>query len=1095
MTGLRRLLPVLVLVAILFVGPGSVAGRPIFVGPPAPVARATVPSGLAPAPAPTLPRSADALLGSVAASWSLLNGSVTPGPPPSDAPSYQSSPFAMAVDRAQGTLWVASGDGDYQFYGQQASDEDVLVTNLTSGALVRVIPGSLYTTAIAAGGPYVILATADPANYSGQVRVYNASTDALVEPPIEVAEGLDAVTYDPFAGTIWVASDYESSIYGINASTGTVFDFDSGVGEQNFGGLGDNPDLLTYDPQNGYVYVGSVYGYNLTTLNGSTGDFIDPGPSAEGNPVGLCYDAGSNRVYQDAGSAIAVIDPTIQAWVATIALPFATGSIACPGNGQLLLTPSGETIGSPGSLYDYNASNGTLGALPGAMGYFDDAQAYDPATGVDYVSHYDTQEVTQLNTSSGSVGPPIALLSAPGSAVFDPADREVWLTDARVDAWNDSAVDALVALDPNSTQVVETVPLDTAPDGASWITVPSAIVYDPAADALVVANANGPNATELNATSGVVVSRDLPLGLEPLESGGYDEGCGASAGVYDPVTRELYFSNGTGGIVGLGAANLTPDFSTDLGTGDLSACTGNSPSPSTSLAVDPTSGELYDLPYDSGTLYGLDPTDGSVVSIPLGAPAGTFGDLLFDPAAGLVLVADPTAGTIVGLSPGLAAVGNLSIDAPDALAYDVAAGTVLLSGLDPNGTVVLYSQNASAPLANLSAPDLGVANGTDAITPVPTADATVLSSWANGTVEELSDRPKISAYTASLAALDVGVRVNLTVVAAGGAPPLTYAYSGLPAGCVSVDNASLSCLPRAAGTFAPSVTVTDAAGFPVNATLSLLVRPDPSVTLGTNVSVFRLDVPIRFSAGPANGTAPYNVSWSFSDGTSAYGLAVSHAFRRPGSYSVDVRLIDAFGISATASLPLRVAAPLNATSPMEGSGSTAGRNVTLEAGAVGGSAPYTFEWSFGDGTSLSTGADAGPGLNESIVSHDYATSGNYTVLVNITDAAGQATTELWAIAVAPAPAGSGSGSGGSGSTGGSNGTSHASNNSSTPATVTVRSAPPTPWGPELLVGADVVAALLVVAIVVWRLRTPTRPAPAARPAGELSSGGPGSGPS
>jgi hypothetical protein len=54
-----------------------------------------------------------------------------------------------------------------------------------------------------------------------------------------------------------------------------------------------------------------------------------------------------------------------------------------------------------------------------------------------------------------------------------------------------------------------------------------------------------------------------------------------------------------------------------------------------------------------------------------------------------------------------------------------------------------------------------------------------------------------------------------------------------------------------------------------------------------------------------------------------------------------------------------------------------GENLTLTASATGGTAPYTFDWNFGDGTTSS--GNVNPAI------HAYATSGEFQVSVQVTD--------------------------------------------------------------------------------------------------------------
>ncbi len=85
--------------------------------------------------------------------------------------------------------------------------------------------------------------------------------------------------------------------------------------------------------------------------------------------------------------------------------------------------------------------------------------------------------------------------------------------------------------------------------------------------------------------------------------------------------------------------------------------------------------------------------------------------------------------------------------------------------------------------------------------------------------------PTIASFTVSLASIDLGQSPVLAVSAQGGTGQLSYAYSGLPPGCVSANTASLTCTPSSSGTYTIEVTVTDQAGRSTTSSVNLNVGP------------------------------------------------------------------------------------------------------------------------------------------------------------------------------------------------------------------------------------------------------------------------------
>jgi chitodextrinase len=70
-----------------------------------------------------------------------------------------------------------------------------------------------------------------------------------------------------------------------------------------------------------------------------------------------------------------------------------------------------------------------------------------------------------------------------------------------------------------------------------------------------------------------------------------------------------------------------------------------------------------------------------------------------------------------------------------------------------------------------------------------------------------------------------------------------------------------------------------------------------------------------------------------------------------------------------------------------------GQNDSFTATPSGGKAPFSFAWTFGDGSTASA----------SVVSHSYSSSGSKTVSVVVTDSVGERTSEALAVTVSPAP--------------------------------------------------------------------------------------------
>jgi hypothetical protein len=87
--------------------------------------------------------------------------------------------------------------------------------------------------------------------------------------------------------------------------------------------------------------------------------------------------------------------------------------------------------------------------------------------------------------------------------------------------------------------------------------------------------------------------------------------------------------------------------------------------------------------------------------------------------------------------------------------------------------------------------------------------ATVTSPTAAWSVNAL---PTVILFTALPSPVPAGSQLSISVLFSGGTSPLTFQYSGLPAGCSSIDAAQFNCTPQTPGNYSLKVQITDADG-------------------------------------------------------------------------------------------------------------------------------------------------------------------------------------------------------------------------------------------------------------------------------------------
>ena len=168
---------------------------------------------------------------------------------------------------------------------------------------------------------------------------------------------------------------------------------------------------------------------------------------------------------------------------------------------------------------------------------------------------------------------------------------------------------------------------------------------------------------------------------------------------------------------------------------------------------------------------------------------------------------------------------------------------------------------------------------------------------------------------------------------------------------------------------------------PLNDTWILGTSPPiAGLTIRVNPATPSPGFPASFSASFRGGVGSYTYSWRFGDGDSSSLANPSHVFATDGHYLAVLWVNDSAGHSEQVSLEVDVYLPLNvSTLRVSPNPAVIGQPVNFTVAASGGTPPYTYAWTFGDG---------GVGGNLSNITHVYTTNGPFQAEVTVTDAAG-----------------------------------------------------------------------------------------------------------
>lgn len=340
--------------------------------------------------------------------------------------------------------------------------------------------------------------------------------------------------------------------------------------------------------------------------------------------------------------------------------------------------------------------------------------------------------------------------------------------------------------------------------------------------------------------------------------------------------------------------------------------------------------------------------------------------------------------TLKALARTLQRYGAVLFDKNSKITYPTTTGKAVISSVS----------DASWPSGGGNLRNLWAASG-PALSDFEEVDITPLKV-ADGSIE-ITSGPSPTGPTASFTAAPTSGAPGLTVAftntsTAGDAPIIQWSWSFGDGDTTNIQNPSH--IYFAPGTYTVKLVARDSNGLEDAAppqTITITSTPDPPVASFTADTAGGVEpLTVHFDDTSTAGSSPIvGWYWDFGgDGTST-SQNPTHTFSTAGSYPVYLTVTDANGLTST-SFPTYIDVTSNELSCVVNLVSTGAPVNALQNSfsveAFGGTGPYTYEWDFGDGTSI------GPG-NYPTASHTYASSGTTpTVTVTTTDFLGATTT-------------------------------------------------------------------------------------------------------
>ncbi|HKV89627.1 MAG TPA: hypothetical protein VJQ43_00320, partial [Thermoplasmata archaeon] len=256
------------------------------------------------------------------------------------------------------------------------------------------------------------------------------------------------------------------------------------------------------------------------------------------------------------------------------------------------------------------------------------------------------------------------------------------------------------------------------------------------------------------------------------------------------------------------------------------------------------------------------------------------------------------------------------------------------------------------------------------------------------------------ALAPSVRVADTGQTFTVHVTESPNGGALTYRYTGLPSGCLTVDSPTVSCSTSVAATYSIAVLVRGAGGFSASASTSIVVNPAPGVVrFVPTAPVGEVGVPSAFelNATPGSGGLTYSYlglpPGCLSSDTAQLRCSPTIA----GTYDITANITDVAGVSALGTLSFLVV-PSLAISSLAANRTVldVGEPLSVQTVLAGGAGPFLYQYE-----GLPSGCAS---LNASSFACHPTTPGTYAVGLVATDTLGAFVRGSAGFSVNPLPA-------------------------------------------------------------------------------------------
>jgi YVTN family beta-propeller protein len=935
-----------------------------------------------------------------------------------------SSPWGIAYDSNNGHVFVSNSGAN-----------TVSVISDVNNAVIATINDGLKPLGLAydSANQYIYAADWGSNGQGGGVTVINGTTNTIVA-NITVGDDPNYAAVDSANNTIWITDWNGAKVYVISGTSNAVVTSMS-TGPASF------PGGIAYDPTHNRMYVANASYSYISVYDASTyGLVASIHVSAE--PENIVYDSWSNMIYATTWShsnSLEMISPTYFKVIQTVTVgqlnygiaydykncniyvsSWATNSLEAVGGCLFSVTsidewgpylPSIEASDSAnGYVYVANWGSSSVSVISGnslvtnvKVGVMPDYVVYDSQNGYVYVAclgeyegPWNSSSVSVISgtrvISNISVGQDLdyLLYDNQNGYVYAPAAHNLTLlhgtsivgavtvgqgpTDPIVDTWN-----GYVYVPNAYSNTVSVVSNQSVKATISVGGYPSSALYDSSNKCVYVANLTDPDMTLICGTSFIGNHFYTPVSLADA--------------VYDSVSHEIFAPGTYGEYVFNTIANQTAQIYHIFPTGQEVG----------HAALNSTSHDVY-VPSFTTTVSLVNSTQ-IIGNITVGSEP-YFAD--YDSGNGNVYVTNEWSDNVSVLN-GYVPPLTISSFTASHNPTDVGVSTTL--------TVSASGGSSSYSYTYTGLPSGCSTSNTSALACTPTATGTyTVRVYVNDTIGNsatttmsltLTSQPVISSFGVVRNPIDSGFTEWFNISASGGTGTLSYAYTGLPAGCYSSNTNSLTCAPTGTGTFTVRVYVNDTVTGSATQTHSLTVNGDMGWSQFTvSRSPIDSNKVVWFNmSGVSGGTTPYSYTYKGLPAgcTSSNTSSLSCSPTGTGTFTVRVFVNDSarphYTITTTVSLTVNANPSISSFTASPNPTDT-GVSTPLSVTASGGTGGLTYKY-----TGLPPGCSSS---NTSSLACVPTTAGTFTVRVYANDTLGSSASTTLTLTVNSAVAITGS---------------------------------------------------------------------------------------